>query len=85
MAIRRLVGNLDRPLEKSTTMKARLIESHEIAHEVRHFTFDVPEVETLPYLPGQFMSLTREAGGKKITARILDCVAGRTVIGSSCA
>ena len=48
-------------------MKARLIESHEIAHEVRHFTFDVPEVETLPYLPGQFMSLTREAGGKKIT------------------
>lgn len=48
-------------------MKARLIESHEIAHEVRHFTFDVPELEALPYLPGQFMSLTREAGGKKIT------------------
>jgi ferredoxin-NADP reductase len=48
-------------------MKARLIESHELAHEVRHFTFDVPGVETLPYLPGQFMSLTREAGGKKIT------------------
>jgi CDP-4-dehydro-6-deoxyglucose reductase len=48
-------------------MKARLIESHEIAHEVRHFVFDVPEIEELPYLPGQFMSLTREAGGKKIT------------------
>ena len=26
-------------------MKARLIESHEIAHEVRHFTFEVPEIE----------------------------------------
>jgi ferredoxin-NADP reductase len=48
-------------------MKARLIESHEIAHEVRHFTFEVPEIEDLPYLPGQFMSLTREADGKKIT------------------
>jgi NAD(P)H-flavin reductase len=48
-------------------MKARLIESYDIAHEVRHFTFEVPEVESLRYLPGQFMSLTREAGGKKIT------------------
>jgi CDP-4-dehydro-6-deoxyglucose reductase, E3 len=53
-------------MEKST-YKARLIESHEIAHEVRHFTFDVPEIDELPYLPGQFMSLTREAAGKKIT------------------
>ena len=28
-------------------MKARLIESHEIAHEVRHFTFEVPEIDGL--------------------------------------
>jgi ferredoxin-NADP reductase len=48
-------------------LKARLVESHEIAPEVRHFTFDVPEVEQLPYLPGQFVSFTRHFDDKKIT------------------
>lgn len=48
-------------------LKARLIESHVIAPEVKHFTFDVPEVEQLPYLPGQFVSFSEDFGDKKIT------------------
>lgn len=48
-------------------LKARLIESHEIAPAIRHFVFDVPEVEQLPYLPGQFVSFTADIAGKKVT------------------
>ena len=48
-------------------LKARLIESREIAPDVRHFVFDVPEVEQLPYSPGQFVSFSAEFDGKKIT------------------
>jgi CDP-4-dehydro-6-deoxyglucose reductase len=48
-------------------LKARLVESHLIAPEVKHFTFDVPEVEHLPFVPGQFVSFSGEFGGKKIT------------------
>lgn len=48
-------------------LKARLIESREIAPEVRHFLFDVPEVEQLPYQAGQFVSLSHDIGEKKIT------------------
>ncbi|MEJ7605321.1 MAG: FAD-binding oxidoreductase [Bryobacteraceae bacterium] len=49
------------------TLKARLVEARDIAPEVRHFVFDVPEVEQLPYLPGQFVSFSRDFNGKKIT------------------
>lgn len=48
-------------------LQARLIESRLIAPEVKHFTFDVPEVEQLPYLPGQFVSFTREFDGRNVT------------------
>ena len=48
-------------------LKARLIETRDIGPDIRHFTFDVPEVEQLPYLPGQFVSLSRQFGEKKIT------------------
>ena len=48
-------------------LKARLIEARDIAPEVRHFVFDVPEVEQLPYLPGQFVSFSRQFGEKKVT------------------
>ena len=48
-------------------LKARLVESHDIAPMVKHFVFDVPEVEQLPYMPGQFVSFTHEIEGKKIT------------------
>lgn len=48
-------------------MKARLIESREIAPEVRHFVFEAPEVEQLHFKPGQFVSFQATLGGKKIT------------------
>jgi CDP-4-dehydro-6-deoxyglucose reductase len=44
-----------------------LIESHDIAPEIKHFTFDVPEVDALPYLPGQFVSFTGIFDGREIT------------------
>lgn len=48
-------------------MKAALAGSRPLAPEVRHFDFTVPEVETLAYQPGQFVSLSQEIGGKLIT------------------
>lgn len=48
-------------------MKARLVESHLIAPEVRHFVFETPEQDYLTYLPGQFLSFTAEFEGKQIT------------------
>ena len=48
-------------------MLARLIETHDIAEQVRHFTFDVPEVSELVYEAGQFVSFTHEINGKKVT------------------
>ena len=48
-------------------LKARLIETRDIAPEVKHFVFDVPEVELLPYLPGQFVSFSAELDGKRVT------------------
>lgn len=47
--------------------QARLIESFEIAPEVKHFVFEVPELESMPFTPGQFVSLVAERNGKKIT------------------
>ncbi|WP_321474325.1 FAD-binding oxidoreductase [uncultured Paludibaculum sp.] len=48
-------------------MKARLIDSVEIAPEVRHFTFAVDSLETLDFTPGQFVSFNRDILGKSIT------------------
>ena len=48
-------------------MKATLIESREIAPEVRHFVFEAPGVEQLHFKPGQFVSFKEMLGGKKIT------------------
>lgn len=48
-------------------LNARLIESHEIAPGIKHFTFDVPEVEQLPFLPGQFVSFSRDFGDMRVT------------------
>ncbi len=48
-------------------MEAKLIESKEIAPLVRHFVFEVPEVEKLAFVPGQFVSMNKVIGGKKIT------------------
>jgi CDP-4-dehydro-6-deoxyglucose reductase len=40
---------------------------------VKHFVFDVPEVELLPFRAGQFVSFTREFEGKKVTRAYSIC------------
>lgn len=47
-------------------MRARLVNSREIAPEVRHFVFEVTEA-ALEFTPGQFVSFTCERDGKKVT------------------
>ncbi|MDZ4802026.1 MAG: FAD-binding oxidoreductase [Bryobacteraceae bacterium] len=56
-------------------MQARLIESKVIAPEVRHFVFEVPDVEHLPFPAGQFVSITRVVREKKITRAYSICCA----------
>lgn len=46
---------------------ARLVNARELAPEIRHFVFEVPEVETLQFFPGQFVSLSHPIGGKTVT------------------
>ena len=48
-------------------MTARLLESREIAPQVRHFVFEVEGSAPLCYVPGQFVSLTAEIDGSPIT------------------
>jgi ferredoxin-NADP reductase len=48
-------------------MEAKLIDSREIAPDVRHFVFEALGVERLDFLPGQFTSFTEMIGGKEIT------------------
>lgn len=48
-------------------MKAVLIDVREIAPNVRHFVFEVPEVREFYFVPGQFVSLTHNIGGREIT------------------
>ncbi|HVO99510.1 MAG TPA: FAD-binding oxidoreductase [Bryobacteraceae bacterium] len=48
-------------------MQIKLIESAEIAPDVRHFVFEAPEVETFTFVPGQFVSINHVVNEKKIT------------------
>lgn len=48
-------------------MRATLIESHELAPDVRSFTFETPEVKELYFIPGQFVSFTEFLNGKQMT------------------
>ena len=48
-------------------MLARLIESVELAPEVRHFVFEAEGPDRLEFVPGQFVSLSAEVGGRTIT------------------
>ncbi len=48
-------------------MHARLVSTKELAPEIRHFVFEVPDVETLHFLPGQFVSLSHQIEGRAIT------------------
>jgi CDP-4-dehydro-6-deoxyglucose reductase len=44
-----------------------LVRSRELAPEVRHFEFEVPERDDLPFTPGQFVSVLDRVEGKEIT------------------
>jgi ferredoxin-NADP reductase len=44
-----------------------LLNWKELAPEVHHFEFEVPEVDHLPFTPGQFVSVVENRGGKEIT------------------
>jgi CDP-4-dehydro-6-deoxyglucose reductase len=48
-------------------MKAVLVSQREIAPEVRHFVFEIPEVDRFDFRAGQFVSLSTGIGGKTIT------------------
>jgi len=48
-------------------MKAILVETKDLAPEVRHFVFETPEVGELHFKAGQFVSFTETLQGKKIT------------------
>ena len=48
-------------------MKARLLEMRDLTPSVRHFEFDLPEVERFGFVPGQFMSLTGNIHDDEIT------------------
>ncbi len=48
-------------------LKARLLGWRQLAPEVHHFDFEVPEVEKLVFTPGQFVSVVEGEHGKEIT------------------
>ncbi len=48
-------------------MIARLVSATDLAPEIRHFVFEVPGVQNLEFLPGQFASLVATINGKEIT------------------
>lgn len=48
-------------------MTARLVESREIASGVRHFVFELVGVASFGFVPGQFVSFTREAEDNILT------------------
>jgi len=48
-------------------LKARLLETRDLAPGVRHFEFDLPGIDRFGFVPGQFMSLTSCINGDEIT------------------
>ncbi|MCS7025218.1 MAG: FAD-binding oxidoreductase [Bryobacteraceae bacterium] len=53
--------------------QARLLDVKEIAPEIRHFWFDIPDLETFEFIPGQFVSLSQTLNGKKVTRAYSIC------------
>jgi CDP-4-dehydro-6-deoxyglucose reductase len=54
-------------------VKARLVESHELSPEVRHFVFEAVGVERFVFQPGQFVSFSSEVGGRRVTRAYSIC------------
>ena len=48
-------------------MRAKLVESREIAPATRHFVFEIGDQKQFLFVPGQFLSLSAEINGKTIT------------------
>ena len=48
-------------------MKATLLESREIAPEIRHFVFELPEVRDFLFIPGQWLSCEETVNGEPVT------------------
>ncbi len=46
---------------------AKMLEFREIAPDVRHFLFEVQNVDSFSFVPGQFVSFTAEIAGSNIT------------------
>lgn len=46
---------------------ARLLEARSLSPEIKHFFFDVPEVDRLEFTAGQFVSFTELIRGKQVT------------------
>ena len=49
--------------------RAQLLRYIEIAPEVRHMWFEVPDLERFDFIPGQFVSLSETIKGKKVVPR----------------
>lgn len=49
------------------SLKARLVDLRDIGPEVRHFVFEVPDIQGFSFVPGQFVALSKELRGKRIT------------------
>ena len=54
-------------MTSSASKTARLVQSFDLAPEVRHFVFEVPEVDRVVFEPGQFVSFHHEIGAEMIT------------------
>jgi len=52
---------------KGEMPNARLIEARSLSPEIKHFFFEVPEVDQLPFEAGQFVSFTESIRGKQVT------------------
>jgi ferredoxin-NADP reductase len=56
-------------------VRAVLLESREIGTDIRHFVFQVPDVDRVVFVPGQFVSMSAEIAGRKITRAYSICSA----------
>jgi ferredoxin-NADP reductase len=47
--------------------QARLVETFDVAPNIRHFVFEIPGVESFDFTPGQWVSMTETVNDKKVT------------------
>jgi len=48
-------------------LQARLVSSHDLAPDVRHFEFEIADRGDFPFTPGQFVSIKEQVAGKEVT------------------